>query len=375
MKAYFQCDKCSRKQRLDVGVVTVINEKPDYQIRFENEVKCKFCGSYDIKISDDSRLQILLGAPLRMLDKNSAGDEDVRFVDPEIFVENIRMHHTKVMEHFAKRFAEEPDNAELHLRYANSLRSINRCPEAIEHYKKALELNPKLIAVLINLCHIFGHRYKQFADKEAKHTVKDYWEKLSALYENGDYDTATIPKGASIDREIREIYLEYFSKAEKFVMNEHTFFSLMKFDKIPGFSLNERNFQQYDTLLYAVESAIAFYYRSEPGLRDIDVMNSLRRIRDNLPMEGAVNDLDRNILYRLKFAMHKLRRQKKYAIDEIRAVVNYILRSVKNHHYKGSKGYLEFIAKELGETSHVVFYGPGDNVFLSLEQNWFTNDA
>lgn len=207
-------------------------------------------------ISDISKFHVRL-APIDPSFVN--GDDDIRFVDPEIFTENIRMHHTKAMDHFTKRLSEEPNNAELLLRYANSLRGINRVPEAIEHYKKALEMNPKLIAVLINLCNIFGHRRKQFGDKEAKRLANGYWEKLSALYESGDYDTATIPKGASIDSGIREIYLEYFSRAEKFSTTEHKLFNLMSFDKIPGFSLNERNFENYHPLLYSIESAIAYY--------------------------------------------------------------------------------------------------------------------
>ena len=367
MKAHFLCKACSRRQRLEVGIVTVINEEPEPHTRFEHEVKCKFCSSYEIELSLISKHQILLGHILRTMVNDSSEDEEIRFVKPEIFVENIQMHHTKAIEHFNKRLAEDPDNAELHLRFANSLRGINRIDEAVEHYKRALELNPKLIAILVNLCRIFGHRHKQYRDKEAKRIVKVYWEKLSELYENGDYDTVTISKGANIDSEIREIYLEYFSRAEKFSTREHTLFGLMRFDKIPGFSLNDKNFDGYQLLLYAIESAITYCYQSNSSIRDIDVINSLKRIKDNLPMEEAKDDLDRNILYRLKFALHKLRRQKKYTMDEVRAVVNYILRSVKNHHFDGSRGYLEFITKELGESSHVVFYGHGDEVFLALE--------
>lgn len=188
MKLRFICNKCHRKQRLDVGIVCVIIKKefthPE-KILYGEEVKCRFCGSYAVELQPFEYASLVL--------QKAFDDESEIFFTDKLGAEGKAMPFSKVKPYIKKRIKEEPENGELRLRYANLLRKFNEYDKAIAQYKKSLELNSNLIASLINLTDIFYHRSTQYKEKGAMTKAREYFERAIALLESGNADFATLP--------------------------------------------------------------------------------------------------------------------------------------------------------------------------------------
>ena len=113
--------------------------------------------------------------------------------------------------------------------------------------------------------------------------------------------------------------------------------------------INDSNLKEYMPILYEIERAIVEFYKKNPGLRDGEILKSLKNLRDNIWNSDYAGDtkFEKYILYNLKAALFHFF-ELNYTKGEISACLSYILNSVKRHrNYEES--YLEFIKKQFEE--------------------------
>lgn len=160
---------------------------------YENEIRCKSCGSTDM-ISDYAGLS---AAALRKVVEPDY--DEITLARNNVIMENKSMPFSEARPHIERRIQEEPRNGELRLRHANHLRKLNEYEEAIKEYEESLRLNENLIASLVNLCDIYLYRHKEYKEKGALEKARDYFEKMVSLYRSDKAvfttieDTKTIP--------------------------------------------------------------------------------------------------------------------------------------------------------------------------------------
>jgi hypothetical protein len=188
MKFYFKCGSCERNQRLEVGAILCVLEGKTATYMHELEAKCKFCGSYDMRS---------FYIPMAVLASTSRPNPEVG-VAWGMEAEGKAMPMKKMLPYFERRLLEEPENGELHLRYANALRKHNKYPQALKEYETAERLDPALIAVYANMAQIFMHRHWQYKEKGAKEIALQYIRKWEGSMRNGK--RATLPSKRIVQR-------------------------------------------------------------------------------------------------------------------------------------------------------------------------------
>lgn len=205
---HFKCLDCNKKQNLKPGLIWHFGDDFSY----ENEMMCKHCFSHNLELTKDGLMQIM-GKSMRM-----TMGIDTGFISSgkEVIIENRKMPFKKGHIYILKRIKENPYNAELYLRAGNSARKHNKYNEAIQHYKKAIELNPKLIGTYMNLVETYSYRDNYYKLKEAKEEAIAYLKKLREVYDTNDYDVVTIRNPAEIIQFIREKEIDFgLSKFKK----------------------------------------------------------------------------------------------------------------------------------------------------------------
>ena len=104
--------------------------------------------------------------------------------------------------------------------------------------------------------------------------------------------------------------------------------------------IKEGEEEEFMDLLFAIEGAIAEYYRENPKIKDVMVINSLKNLKKDLTKKYHDRCLEDMIQIRIRVALSGKRRTKK----ELQLCLAHILKSVKLHRQiDGSRGYLNFI--------------------------------
>ncbi len=110
-----------------------------------------------------------------------------------------------------------------------------------------------------------------------------------------------------------------------------------------GYSgINDANREEFYPILEPIESAIAACYRSNPKLKDKDVIEALKNLRDTYGRrDGGNSPLERGILEAISPAVEESDRFNTY---DVIMCLRCLLGSAKLHHQEGgSRGYLDFI--------------------------------
>lgn len=180
------------------NVCVLVDEKvKNNVVLYENEIRCKSCGSTHMK-SD------YVGLSAAALRKMVGFDDEITLAKNIVMVENKPMPFSEARSYIERRVQEEPHNGELRLRHANHLRKLNEYDEAIKEYEESLRLNENLIASLVNLCDIFLYRHKEYKERGALRWARDYFEKMVSLYRSGKAVFTTIGDRRTIPPWIRE---------------------------------------------------------------------------------------------------------------------------------------------------------------------------
>ena len=108
--------------------------------------------------------------------------------------------------------------------------------------------------------------------------------------------------------------------------------------------INDNSREEYLPLLFSIEQLIFAGYEENPSLKDNDVIELLKNVRDGIwkDYEGK-NELERGFIAGLKLELFRLTHLE-YTKGEVSACLSHVLNSVKRHRESGyGRSYLEFI--------------------------------
>ena len=183
----FKCHDCHKKQNINPGLIKILNGKRS-EFNFENEIMCKFCFGNNVSVTTQGGRDIMFQA----IGTVEGSRKGVMSVSKEIYVENKLMPFKKSYNYILKRLKEEPENAGLYLRAGNVARNFNKYNEAIKHYEKSIQLNPKLIAIYLNLVELYEFRHKYYRIEDAKTSAIFYLNEMIDIFRTRDFDTLTL---------------------------------------------------------------------------------------------------------------------------------------------------------------------------------------
>ncbi|MBI4448950.1 hypothetical protein HY641_02910 [Candidatus Woesearchaeota archaeon] len=201
LELHFKCQQCGKTQNIHPGLVWIISAEP-YQYIYEHEIMCKRCRSHDIQLTQEGEWE-LRRHQIRALTGNATG---LIFSKNKTIVGTAgkRMEFSKGYPYLEAEIKKKPQDGELRLRIGNIARKMNLHEEAINHYTRALELNPRLIDAAYNLFTIYKHRHEYYKIPETKEAAITYLKEMRRLYNSKDYDSVTISESQSIIDMLRE---------------------------------------------------------------------------------------------------------------------------------------------------------------------------
>ena len=183
----FKCQNCHKKQNINPGIIKILGEKPE-KFSFENEILCKFCFSNNIYPTVQGGMDIMFQA----IGTFAGYKTGVVSTGSKVYAEDKLMHFKETYDYILNRIKQEPKNSELYLRAGNIARNFNKYNDAIKHYEKALELNPKLIASYVNLVGIYEFRHKYYGIEDAKTSAIFYLNEMTDIFRSGNFDILTL---------------------------------------------------------------------------------------------------------------------------------------------------------------------------------------
>ncbi len=129
---------------------------------------------------------------------------------------------------------------------------------------------------------------------------------------------------------------------EDFNPNEHTVIDLCK-ERGTGLDvINDNNREAFYPIIMAIEETIWTYYLKDKSLKDSEVIEFLKNIRDNIFSEtGRFNELEDNIINKIKLVLFL----NSYDKRDLSLSISSVLKSAKLHRSTGgNRGYLTFIS-------------------------------
>lgn len=140
------------------------------------------------------------------------------------------------------------------------------------------------------------------------------------------------------DRELKK-ELELFSP------DEHLITELFKKGTDHDF-INDDNREEFYPLLMSIEESFLFHYDENPDFKDSEVIETLKRIRDNIDSKNfTFNELEKIMIMKIKAILFF----NNYSKKDLLISISCLLKSVKFWKEKnGSRGYLNFIDEMLG---------------------------
>jgi len=199
LEIQFKCNDCNKKQNINPGLIKILGAKSP-EFNFESEILCKYCFSNNINPTEQGGRDILFQAIGTLIGPKTG----VVSANEKVYVEGKTMPFRETYDYILKRIEQEPKSSGLYLRAGNVARNFNKYREAITHYEKAIELNPKLIAAYLNLVEIYEFRYKYYKIKDAKVSAVFYLNEMMDLFRTQDFDTLTLENGEAVIQFIGE---------------------------------------------------------------------------------------------------------------------------------------------------------------------------
>jgi tetratricopeptide (TPR) repeat protein len=193
LEIQFKCNDCNKKQNINPGIIKILGSK-DNKFSFENEVLCRYCLSNNIKPTMQGGRDIMLQA----IGTFAGYKTGIVSASDEVYVENKLMLFAKTYDYILERIKQSPKEGGLYLRAGNIARNFNKYYEAIKHYEKAIELNPKLIAAYINLIEVYEFRHKYYKIEDAKVSATFYLNEMINLFRSQNYDILTLKNAGDV---------------------------------------------------------------------------------------------------------------------------------------------------------------------------------
>ena len=148
---------------------------------------------------------------------------------------------------------------------------------------------------------------------------------------------------------IENIEEETKERLENFEPEKYTVAELCKETGTGVTAINDNNREVFHPLLLAIEETIYLNYLENDSLRDSDVIDSLKKIRDNIfSDEHEFNELEEEIITKIKLILFL----NKYDMRDVSLSISNIIKSAKLHRsVAGSRGYLDFISHFFNQMS------------------------
>lgn len=181
---------------------------------------------------------------------------------------------------------------------------------------------------------------KKFAEEEKKinELLEKYKQKLK------------VPEALDMKETYADFDVEGNAKADIFFKKDALsgieFSSLFKVGK-DSVVIDNSNITKYEPLLMAIEHAIYGYSQQSSSLKDRDIIESLKAVRDNICENFEEGSLEQQIIFGIKAYLLS----SDYSQAEVSACVSKVLNSAKLHRAEsGSRGYIQFISEFFGNT-------------------------
>lgn len=114
-------------------------------------------------------------------------------------------------------------------------------------------------------------------------------------------------------------------------------------EKLPVI-INDFNIKEYEIILSEIDSLIYDYYQKNKSIKDTDIIENLKIVRDNFDDKFEKLSLSHILVSAIKSFL--LVSERKYSVEEIKLCISKVLNSVKYHRKEsGSRGYLNFISE------------------------------
>lgn len=121
-----------------------------------------------------------------------------------------------------------------------------------------------------------------------------------------------------------------------------------------GFNvITKANENAFYPILFSIEETIYLHYQKDSSLEDSQIIESLKKLRDNIFSENTeFNALENEIIKKIKRALHL----NSYNKRDVSLSISKVLNSVKLHKFTdGKRGYLSFISEFISESGRVIF--------------------
>ncbi|MFH1641915.1 MAG: hypothetical protein ABIC04_03365 [Nanoarchaeota archaeon] len=190
-------------------------------------------------------------------------------------------------------------------------------------------------------------------DEEVNYNCKRCDKKISAHnrdWHDGMCDKCFNDKHFSGEDEIpEEMEKEIEAKLKNFKPEDHSVLDLCKEIGTSISAINDSNTESFMPLLMAIEETIWRHYSEDDSLKDTDIIESLKNIRNNIfSNDTKFSEMENEIITRIKVVLMV----NNYDKRDLSLSISKVLKSAKMHKSMGgSRGYLNFLSnffKQMG---------------------------
>ena len=182
-----------------------------------------------------------------------------------------------------------------------------------------------------------NYNCKKCSKKISAHN-KDWHDSMCDECFNNEYFSEN--DDANEDTEIEE-------KLEDFNPEEYSILELCKETGTGINAINDTNTEAFMPLLMAIEETIWRHYSEDDSLKDSNIIESLKSVRNNiLSNDVKFNEMENDIINRIKLILFL----NNYDRRDLSLSISKVLKSAKLHKSTGgSRGYLNFISDFFNE--------------------------
>lgn len=176
-----ECRRCHRVYTYKVRHMQVVPETLD--IFIEDRINCYHCGAYDhYRLTPMVHMIVmpLLAAYMETVTESTDFDKLTITPTDSILVGGEKMSQQEILDYYKVQLAEDPDNPELLVGFANTLNSVKRAEESEGYFERAIQCDPNAVEAYLGMGQLEEHRGDL-------HEAYGYFWKLAEIIHTGNY--------------------------------------------------------------------------------------------------------------------------------------------------------------------------------------------
>ncbi len=346
MKAWFLCDNCGKRQKLETGTVMVLEKKDahEHEFLFGEEIKCRHCGKERIAPTPFETMRFLFKPLLeKMINKK---ESEIFFVNEETIIEETkRIKWKEATAYFEKKLEENPNDWVTLLRYGNTLQRNGHVNKALGVYEKVKQLNPNCVSPYVNLGNIFSHRVKEYGEKQFKEAAIENLSKAEELLFNKKGDMQTIN---DYDACLSEVVNNLSG-----LLKRNIFYEPVPLDELNGPLLEIVNpskkmvpihdMNEYKTIFFSIEKPVFDYWKQNSETTDETIIKNLESLKQGF--DNPQNELGEQIKRSIKTTILLNKDKKEYSYGDIMSCIVRLKNLAKHHESFDGIGYLKWLER------------------------------